>query len=104
MLAEIAAAIKPNEERLTLGGVSLIVREMAAADELGGDGSPEDIFMRVVVRCVFNEAGELVMSDADIPELKAAGKTKLRPLLDAVQRVNGLVQEDNTEKPAPGPA
>lgn len=105
MLAEIAAAILPNEERLSFAGQELLVRELETAHDLGdlGPDDGEEAFFRIMVRCIFDASGTAVMTDADIPQLRHSSKTKLLPLVMAVKRVNGLSGDANTEKSEPVP-
>ena len=89
MLEELFEYLKPREEKVKLGKHTFVVREMTGNVDMTtfGDG---DSGWKTVVRCVFNEAGEPVFTDADIPKLKASGAAKIAPLRIAVHRVNGL--------------
>lgn len=100
LLEDILAEIKPREETVKLAGKQLVVREIPSATDLVSPdavpGAPEP-YWQIIVRSVFNEAGEPVFTDADVPALKAGSKGKLRPLFAAVNRVNGLDVEENAK-------
>lgn len=87
---DILAAIRPREEPVTVGGLKLVVREMAHAADVASFDDNADLTYKLVVRCVFDEAGAPVFTDDDIPALKAAAKVRLAELVAAVTRVNGF--------------
>lgn len=101
MLKEIAEALKPREEVVTIGGVKLLVREMPAATDLtkGDDNS----FFNIMVLSIFTEDGQPAMTAEDIPALKLAGLNTMSTLMSAVQRVNGLDVKGETGKSEAGP-
>lgn len=106
MLKELQEALQPREEQITLGGKVLIVREVEEASIIGGIGKGDpDAFYHLMVACVYvgeeqpradgddkptYKAGELALSADDIPAIKRSGRRALRPLAEAVARVNGL--------------
>ena len=90
MLADLLEAIQPRQEQVVLGGHMLVVREMQSAADVGFMHDNEDLSYKLMVRCVFDEAGMPAFDEADIPALKAGAKAKLLPLMEAVNRVNGF--------------
>jgi hypothetical protein len=104
VLQDILDAIKPREERVTLGGHVLVVREIAIAADVAFMQDNADLTYKLVVRCVFDEAGEPAFDESDIPGLKKAGKTKLLPLIEAVNRVNGFDIEHEAKNSSAAPA
>lgn len=104
MLAELIAALAPREERITLAGHALVVRELAVAADVSAMQDNVDLTWKLVVRCVFDEAGAAVFTDADIPALKAGSKARLQPLINAVVRVNGMDIEAEAKNSPAAPA
>lgn len=116
MLKEIQEALQPREEQVTLGGRVLIVREVEEASVIAstGQGDP-DAFYHLMVACVYigeevepadgekpavYKAGALAMSADDIPTIKRSGRRALRPLAQAVARVNGMLVEEEVKNSA----
>ena len=90
MLKELSEFLKLREERMDFGGVKVVVRELATAEDLADFADQGEALYALVVRCTFDEAGKKHMFvDADIPQLKTGSKMKLMPLIEAVNRVNG---------------
>jgi hypothetical protein len=104
MLEDIRAAIAPREERLELGGKTLVVKELACAADVAAFSEPEDMVYKLLVRCAFDESGALVFTDADIPMLKAGARRAMLPLIEAVNRVNGFDLEANVKNSEAAPA
>jgi hypothetical protein len=85
-------------------GHAVIVREPRTDEDTTDLGeAPEDSFYRFMVRCTYDEAGERVFTFDDIPFLKSSGKIKLAPLVRAVNRMLGSV-EDEVKNSAAGPS
>lgn len=91
--------LKPREETLDVSGRKVIVRELQEdADRIGMQGAGEqEMVYRFVVRCVFDEEGQRIFTDDDLPAIKAAAASRLGPLMRAVIRVNAL-SVDEEEK------
>lgn len=104
MREDLKALLAPREERVTLGSLVLVVREMASAADVAGMQDNVDLTYKLVVRCTFDEAGAAVFTDADIPALKAAGARQLMPLVAAVTRVNGFDVEADVKNSDAAPA
>ena len=103
MRRELSEAIKPREERIEFGGLTLIVRELATSADVTAFQDNADMTYKLVVRSTFDEAGEPAFSDEDIPALKAGAKFALLPLITAVTRVNGFALEKNVKNSAAAP-
>ena len=97
MLKEILDAIKRREETVVLGGVKLIVRELAQSSDLSGLQGSEDLSYRLVMLSTYTEDGALAFNEADLDAIKSGARSKLTPLFLAAARVNGMVVEDNVK-------
>lgn len=104
MREELLTFLARREERITLGGAPLIVRELTEEDDVAALADGVDTLFKYIVRSVFDEAGAPVFTDADIPRLKQAGRVRLRELAAAVGRVNGWLMEDEVKNSAAGPS
>ena len=104
MLEVLREALAPREERVVIGGITLVAREMATAADVEAMQDNKDLGMKMLVRCVFDESGKAVFTDEDIPALKASAKVKLAPLVAAVNRVNGFAVEAEAKNSEAGPA
>lgn len=94
MREELLAVLAAGEERVTVGGKPLVIRELeCAADVPDTSGTVLDFSLALIVRCVKDEDGNAVFTDADIPKLKRAGRKRMGPLINAVLRVNGFSGE-----------
>lgn len=108
MLKDLAEFLATSEERIEFGGRALVVRELAAAADMVGFASVEggevklsdDFNFLLITRCTFNEDGTPAFTTEDVPALKSASRKKLKPLLDAVNRVNGLDAETEVKNSA----
>jgi hypothetical protein len=94
---QLFEALAPREERVEILGRALIVRELESAADTAAFLDNADMSWKMIVRCVFREDGQPMFGDDDIPRLKRTAKLRLKPLSDAVLRVNGL-DVDGAEK------
>lgn len=101
---EFFAAVKPREECVTVGGVEVVVRQLATAADVEALRDGQDAIYKFVVLCCFDRAGVPAFTMADLPDLKAAAKAPMLPLLQAVARVNGLDAGDAEKNSAASPA
>lgn len=99
----ILAALAPQEERLELWGHTLVIRELASAADVVRVEDDDNLTYHFIVRCTFDEAGEPLFTDDDIPQLKACSKAKLLPIIEAVSRVNGLWVNGNAKNSEAAP-
>lgn len=106
MRDELLKFIARREQRVTLGDLVVVVREMESAADVAGLRGIDDTERqyRMLVRCAFAEDGTPAFTDADIPALMAGSKFKLMPLLAAVAEVNGYDTQANEKnsQAAPG--
>lgn len=92
-MSDLLQLLQAREERVTLEGVTLLVREVPAAADTAAFLQEGDFIFKLLVASTFNEAGAAAFTYEQVPALKNASKLKLRPLLEAVLRVNGLDAE-----------
>lgn len=102
--AAFFAAVKPQEIKVAIGGVELVVRQMPTAADTEALRDGQDALYKFIVRCAFDADGQPVFTDDDIPALKAAAKTAMLPLIKAVSDVNGFGSEDTAKNSAASPA
>lgn len=93
MLETLKAALAAREERLEIGGIKLVVRELESAADVEALKDQVDAQYKMLVLCVFAEDGTAAFALDEIPELKKAGKATLNRLFAAVNRVNGFAAE-----------
>lgn len=107
MIKELEDLLRLREQKVEIGSLKFVVRELTSAATLISaeekDVHPDEASWRVFVRCVFDESGVPAFSDADIPKLKASSKWRLRPLVKAVNQVNGFEVEDEAKNSAAAP-
>lgn len=100
MLKDLLEVLRIREEQVELGGHKLVVRELQSAADVAALADNQDLGYKLLVRCVFDEAGAPAFTDDDIPALKAGSKSRLAPLMAAVTRVNGFDSEANAKNSA----
>lgn len=88
-MSDLLQLLKTREERVTLEGVELIVREVQAAADTVAFTEPGDFIFKLVVASTFAADGSPAFTYDQVPALKAASKLKLAPLIAAALRVNG---------------
>lgn len=108
MLKDLEELLRLREQTVGIGAHKFLVRELPSAASLVSKDEKQidedEASWRVFVRCVFDEKGVApVFSDADIPTLKASSKWRLRPLVRAVNQVNGFDVEDEAKNSAAAP-
>lgn len=96
--------LAPREETLPWNGREIVVREMGTASDLLLFRDQGDFKLKFAIRCSFEKDGKPVYEDADLPFLKAAPYTKMKPLLDAVDRVMGFNLEAEAKNSSGGPS
>jgi hypothetical protein len=101
----LLAALAPREEIVELAGHRVRVRELASAAQSERLQDPGDAFYAALVLCCFDpETGERLFDEADIPTLKGSARKGMKPLVDAVIRVNGLDEALEEKNSGAGPA
>lgn len=103
MYRDLAEFLRPREERLSFAGRTLVVRELESAADVASMADNVDLAYKLMVRCVFDEAGAPVFTEADVPALRSGAKAKLLPLMEAVNRVNGFDTEGDSKNSAAAP-
>lgn len=93
-----------REETMQWNGREITVREMGTAADLLLFREQGDFKLKFAIRCCFEKDGKPVYDDADLPFLKAAPYTKMKPLLDVVDRVMGFNVEDEGKKSSASPS
>lgn len=110
ILAAVAAKALPRETLTVpeLGG-EVIVRGLSGRERdaferslVRGRGKrsnvdTDNVRARLVVRCLVNEANELLFTEDDAEALGNMPSAVLAPIYDAAQRLNGMSDEDIDE-------
>jgi hypothetical protein len=104
MREQLLNFLAPREEKITLAGVDLTVREVSAETDVSAFVDGVDMVYKWIVRSVLDADGMPAFTDADIPALKAAGKMRLAELSRAVGRVNGWQLDDEVKNSAAVPS
>ena len=98
------AALTPREDKIELGGVTFVLREIDSAADLAALRDGEDTAWKILVRSCFGESGEPLFTDADIPALKRGALARNRKLVEAAQRVNRELLDPDVKPSADAPA
>jgi hypothetical protein len=97
MLDDLAEFLKPREEKVKLGKVKLVVKELDGSADNSELKNTEDMSWRILIKCVFREDGKPAFEDKDIPLLKKKSPVFTAPLVNAVNRVNGFNLEEEAK-------
>lgn len=89
-MSDLLKLLAAREERVTLQGVTLLVREVAAAADVSALANADDMIFKLIIACTFVESGDPAFTLDDMPRLKSASNVRLQPLMAAVLRVNGM--------------
>ena len=106
MHQDLVAALAPDQQELVFHGRKLVVRELdCAASMPNAEGlTALEYSLRLIVLSVDDvESAAPAFTEEDLPALRNAGRRKMKPLIDAALRVNGLSVEANVKKSAAGP-
>lgn len=87
MKQELLDALKCREEKIEIAGRTVIVRELAAGDATESLIDNPDAAYKLLTLCVFDEAGNRIFSDDDIPALKATSRGYVKALMGVVNRI-----------------
>ncbi len=93
-----------REEKIEWNGREITVREMGTAADLLLFRESGDFKLKFLIRCCFEADNKPVYEDGDLPFLKAAPYTKMKPLLDVVDRVMGFIVEEEAKKSSASPS
>jgi len=104
MRDDLLQAIKPREETVKLGELTLVLRELQTASDVSEFKDDGDRAYKLLVLCAFHEDGTPAFSDDDIPALKAASKSKVGMLTGPLMRVNGFDIEENVKNSEADPS
>jgi hypothetical protein len=74
-------------------------RDAFESDVCGGDGKvrTQNIRAKLLVRCIVDDAGGRVFTDADADELGTKSAAALDRLFDVARKLNGLSKQDVEE-------
>lgn len=97
MIPDILEFLAPREEKIQFGGRTLVIKEMTSNTETESLRDKVDVSWKILVLCVFREDGTALFTNDDIPRLKASSTSKIAPLINAVNRVNGFNVEDEAK-------
>src|SRR5690242_15169857 len=90
MRDELIAALAAQKETVEFAGKTLFVHELDCAADVPIEGSALDGSLKLIVLCVRDAEGNRVFTDEDLPALKKSARKRIKPLIDAVMRVNGF--------------
>lgn len=90
MREELLKYFGPQERPIVVAGERVTVRTMPDDADVTAFANGQDTLWKFVTRCTFDDKGERVFSDEDIPVLKAAPRVTTIQLINAVQDVNGF--------------
>lgn len=98
-------ALAPREEVIELAGIRVLVRELESAAQSERMHDPGEAFYAGVVLCCLDpDTGERLFTEEDIPVLKSRARKGMKPLIEAVMRVNGYAAEIEEKNSGAAPA
>lgn len=103
MREDLIAALAPQKEAVEFAGQTLYAHELDCATDVPTEGNPVDMSLKLVVLCIRDAAGQPVFGDADLAALKRSSRNRVKPLIDAVLRVNGFTVEAEAKNSDAGP-
>lgn len=91
---DLVRAFRPDREVIQIGGEAIHIAELSAEDALGIEAGKDYIY-HLVARAIVDKDGKrrFGSTPADIAEIKKWGSRKIRPIIKAVVRLNGLDEE-----------
>ena len=104
MRDEALKFLAAREEKVKLGQLEVTVREMQSAADVSALSEDGDSAWKMVVYSTFDADNQPLFKLEDIPALKATARTRMKPLVDAVMRVNGFDSEYEAKKSEAAPA
>jgi hypothetical protein len=98
----LLAALKPVVTAVDLAGFGLVnIKQLTVAetDDIrqagkGKEGADSEFGLRMVIGCVVDDAGTPLFSEADLPDLRNSGGSKVDALVLAAVKANNIGQAD----------
>lgn len=90
MRDELLKFFGPQERKLTVSGVPVVVKTIPDDADVAALKDGQDVLWKMLVRCAFGADGKPEFTDEDIETLKRAPRVLTLPLVQAVQDVNGF--------------
>lgn len=90
------AKFQPDREAISVAGEVVFVAELSAEEAMGlSEGDQGDYVYRLLARAIVNKDGSRIFGDSkeEVAQIKRMGQRKLRPLIRAAIRMNGLDEE-----------
>lgn len=103
MRDDIIAALAAQSEVVQFGGVAVHIRELDCAAEVPTDANVIDGSLKLLILCAHDAEGKRVFTDEDLPRLRGSARKRIKPLIDAVMRVNGFGIEAEAKNSAADP-
>jgi hypothetical protein len=91
---DLARAFRPDREVIQVGGEAIYIAELSAEDALSIEAGKDYIY-HLLARAIVDKDGKRRFGNTpeDIAEIKRWGSRKIRPLIKATVRLNGLDEE-----------
>lgn len=103
MDADLLAALAPQKEAVTFAGRAFFAHELDCAADVPSEGGAVEMSLRLIVLCVRDAEGRPAFTDDDLAALRKASRRRIKPLIDAVMRVNGFNIEAEVKNSDAGP-
>ena len=104
MRDDILSALEARQESVEFAGKQVTVRELDCVADLPSADNGLEFSLRLIVACVVDAQGAPVFTDEDLPRLRKSARKRIKPLIDAVMRVNGFSLESETKNSGAAPA
>lgn len=91
---DLARAFRPDREVVKIGSEAIHIAELSAEDALSIEAGKDYIY-HLLARAIVDKDGKRRFGNTaeDIAEIKRWGSRKIRPLIKATVRLNGLDDE-----------
>ena len=87
---DILAVLAPRQEEVEFAGKKVFVRELDCAGDMPAAERALDFSLALIVHCVTDAEGKPIFADEDLQKLRQSARRRIKPLIDAVMRVNGF--------------
>ncbi len=104
MRDEILAVLAPRQEEVEFSGKKVFVRELDCAADMPSAEGALDFSLGLILHCVIDAKGCRLFADEDLPRLRQSARRRIKPLIDAVMRVNGFDTKAEAKNSEGGPA